>query len=211
MMGVENTSEDGIAEGGAELRPMTSHFNWALLGLVIRRPGYGYDLARRFEREYGDVLALHYDSHVYMALRELERRELVEAASVTGPPSSRTRLEPRPGYRATQQGRQSYRAWLLSRIDESQRNWLLFVRMLGVLAPEPEAALEVIESYRMTLLSEAAQSHPRHNLEELESTDETSRLVRRLSEEGQRSLAGRMLDWVDYARREFEALAQQRR
>jgi DNA-binding PadR family transcriptional regulator len=207
MTGVEETSASGTAGGGASLRPMTSQFNWALLGLVIRRPGYGYDLARRFERDYGDVLPLSYDSHVYMALAELERRGLIEATSVTGPPSSRTGLTPRPGYRATEHGSRSYRAWLLTKLEESQRSWLLFVRMLGVLAPEPEAALEIIERYRLNLLAEAAKGPTRRSPEERESTDQTARLIRRLSEEGQRAVSGRMLDWVDYARREFEALA----
>ena len=35
---------------------MQSPVNWALLGLVIERPSYAYELAKRFERTYGSVL-----------------------------------------------------------------------------------------------------------------------------------------------------------
>lgn len=35
---------------------MRSPLNWALLGLVIQRPSYGYELVQRFERIYEDAL-----------------------------------------------------------------------------------------------------------------------------------------------------------
>ena len=43
-------------EGRAEATPMRSPVNWALLGLIIERPSYAYNLAQRFERRYGDTL-----------------------------------------------------------------------------------------------------------------------------------------------------------
>jgi len=51
-----------IGEGSAPDRraqaPMTSEVNWALLGLIIERPSYAYDLGKRFERTYDGVLSL---------------------------------------------------------------------------------------------------------------------------------------------------------
>jgi DNA-binding PadR family transcriptional regulator len=188
---------------------MTSPFYWALLGLVIKRPGYGYDLAKRFERDYGDVLPLSSPSHVYSGLDKLEGRGLIEPVPVEGSPSSRAGRQPRPGYRATEEGRQSYRAWLLTQVDESRRSWLLFVRLLGSLAPEPDAALEVIDRYRLMLLKHAPQPQRRRGrAEDAEPMDEVSSLVLRLTEEEERLAPGRMLEWADYAQGEFERLAR---
>ena len=37
---------------------MRSIVNWAVLGLVIERPGYAYELAKRFECAYEGALSL---------------------------------------------------------------------------------------------------------------------------------------------------------
>ena len=50
---------------------MRSPINWALLGLVIQRPSYGYELVQRFERTYEDALELSSPSQVYTALDAL--------------------------------------------------------------------------------------------------------------------------------------------
>src|ERR1700731_3478506 len=64
------------ARGGMAAASMQSHVNWALLGLVIERPSYAYELAQRFERTYDGSLALSSVSHVYTALRALQDRGL---------------------------------------------------------------------------------------------------------------------------------------
>jgi hypothetical protein len=58
---------------------MRSPIAWALLGLLIERAGYGYDLFERFGRTYGDSLGLSSPSQVYKALNVLEQRQLIEA------------------------------------------------------------------------------------------------------------------------------------
>jgi DNA-binding PadR family transcriptional regulator len=210
MTSAHMASQSENAQGTTGLRPMTSQFNWVLLGLVIKRPGYGYELAKRFERDYGDVLPLRSASHTYAGLNELERRGLIEAVPLgVGPTPARQDRQPKQRYRATPRGRQGYRMWLLTQIDEPRRNWLLFVRLLGVLAPEPEVALEIIERYRLTLLMQAPNTLTTSAREDREEPiDEVSRLVLRLIDEEQRLAAGRMLDWVDFAQREFEALVR---
>src|ERR1700733_5762571 len=57
---------------------MHSPVNWALLGLVIERPSYAYELAHRFERTYEGALSLSSVSHVYTALATLRDRGLVQ-------------------------------------------------------------------------------------------------------------------------------------
>jgi DNA-binding PadR family transcriptional regulator len=190
---------------------MTSRFYWAVLGLLIKRPGYGYELARRFEDEYGDWLSLRADSHVYAGIKELLARKLIEPTTVAGSPSSRSGSEPRPGYRVTALGMASYKGWLLARLETSQRDWMLLTRLLGILTVEPDAALEVIERYREKLLAQAPKADVRGPTEFREDhIDEADRLVWRLIDERSRLEAGRMLDWADFAQREFEELAHRR-
>jgi DNA-binding PadR family transcriptional regulator len=190
---------------------MTSRFYWALLGLLIKQPGYGYELARRFEVEYGDWLPLSADSHIYAGLKELAARKLIEPATVTGPPSSRSGDEPRPGYKVTSRGIASYKGWLLAGLDTSHRDWMLMARLLGILTVEPDAALEVIRSYREKLLAQAPKTKLRRAAEYREEpVDDATRLVWRLVDERSRLETSRMVDWADFAQREFEALARRR-
>jgi DNA-binding PadR family transcriptional regulator len=56
---------------------MRSAVNWAVLGLVIERPSYGYELFQRLERRYGGVLDPPI-SQIYAALNALERASLIE-------------------------------------------------------------------------------------------------------------------------------------
>lgn len=210
MVAMTRAGAAKASRGVAGSRPMASQFYWALLGLVIKRPGYGYELARRFEAAYGDALSFRADSHIYAGLSRLESRGLIEPTEVTGAPSSRSGSSPRPGYRATERGRQSYRQWLLGRLEDSQRDWMLSVRLLGILTVEPEAALEIIECYRQGLLSQASHVHARRDWASRgESVDEASRLVARLIDEERRLAVGKMIDWVDFAQREFESLARE--
>ena len=50
---------------------MRSPVNWAVLGLTIERPSYGYEILQRFERNYGELLKLSSPSQIYKALDSL--------------------------------------------------------------------------------------------------------------------------------------------
>src|SRR5665213_418064 len=57
---------------------MRSPVSWALLGLLIDRPDYGYNLFHRFQRAYGDTLELSTPSQIYAGLNGLESNGLIE-------------------------------------------------------------------------------------------------------------------------------------
>src|ERR1019366_9433026 len=82
---------------------MRSPVSWALLGLVIERPSYGYELVQRFERTYGDALELSSPSQIYTALEALERRSLIEKLP-DDDPSTDVGRQPKPHYRASGDG-----------------------------------------------------------------------------------------------------------
>lgn len=183
---------------------MQSAVHWALLGLVIERPSYGYELAHRFEHAYEGMLHLSGVSYVYTALDTLQRRGLIEEI-----PGTRTGRQPRPRYRATPEGVLAYKERLIAQIREDFRRSRLFARQLAAFAHDPRTALEIIERYSEACLQEASGA-PIPPAEE-QQADTVSGLASRLvSEEGRLAMESR-LPWVQYARREFEALAERSR
>jgi DNA-binding PadR family transcriptional regulator len=180
--------------------PMQSAVHWALLGLVIERPSYGYELAQRFEQAYAGMLQLSGISYVYTALDTLRARGMIEEI-----PGTRGGRQPKPRYRATNEGIRSYKERLIVQMDEEFRRSRLFARQLAALAREPELALEVIERYAQACLEEAGHT-PLPAREPV--GDLAPGLAGRLVSEERRLAIEARLPWIDYARREFKALAR---
>jgi DNA-binding PadR family transcriptional regulator len=179
---------------------MRSPVGWALLGLLIERPGYGYDLVQRFERTYGDALELSSPSQIYTALKGLEQRSLIEQL----PPddgSTDALRQPKPRYRATPEGLDRYQDWLISQVHEERRRSRLFARQLAIL--DPHAALTVIERYEESCLQEPTRAPADPSLS---SRGGTSAFASRLIAEESRLATGTTLQWIEYARRELEAV-----
>ena len=179
---------------------MRSLVNWALLGLVIDRPSYAYELAQRFERTYENALALSSVSHVYIAVGALQGRGLIEEIAGT-----RSGRQPKPHYRATEKGLQEYRDWLVDQIGEERQRQRLLVLQLAALARRPDVALDVVEHFEEICLMDAAKAP----LPRGEPGAGPSLSVRLLSEEN-RLAVGAKLAWVQYARELFRTLADPR-
>ena len=184
--------------------PMQSAVHWALLGLVIERPSYGYELAHRFEHAYDGMLRLSGISYVYTALDMLQRRGMIEEIAGT-----RAGRQPKPRYRATAEGVRSYQDRLTEQIQDDLRRSRLFARQLAVFAHEPEMALEIIERYGQACLEEAAGTSVPSAVTD-QPPDAISGLATRLVSEESRLSMEAKLPWVEYARREFKALAAHR-
>jgi DNA-binding PadR family transcriptional regulator len=180
---------------------MRSPLNWALLGLVIQRPSYGYELVQRFERTYEGVLGLSSPSQIYTALDVLGRKGLVEELPPedTGPQVGR---QPKPHYRATPEGVRDYEERLVAHVREERRRARLFTRQLAVLAPP--VALAVIERYEQASLEEARDTQL---APDTPTDDDGFGLADRLISENDRLAMGARLQWIEYARRELGAHA----
>jgi DNA-binding PadR family transcriptional regulator len=82
----------------------------AVLGLVIERPGYGYQLAQRLEERCG---AWGWEpSGVYPALNQLESDKYVRSRGVKGSGAT-GRGAPRVVYESTPRGVEFFKAWVL--------------------------------------------------------------------------------------------------
>jgi DNA-binding PadR family transcriptional regulator len=183
--------------------PMRSSVQWALLGLVIERPSYGYELANRLERHFDGVLRLSSLSYVYTSLKALQASGLVE--EVEGEGGTR---QPKPCYRATAQGKRRFLESFAEQIREDFRRSQIFARQLAVFAHEPQLGLELIERVRQVCMEEASSTV-------IVASDETpedlaSGLADRLASREYRLTMNAKHPWLEYARIEFEALASRR-
>jgi DNA-binding PadR family transcriptional regulator len=180
---------------------MQSSVHWAVLGLVIERPSYGYELANRFEIAYGDMLNLSGASYVYRALEALQRRALIELISVP-----RAVRQPKLRYRATSDGVRAYQERLVRQMREECRRPRLLARQLAVFAKQPEIALEILERCEQVCLEESTSApigSPHDSAPDVG-------LAGRLVSEGRRMGLEGKIPWVQSARREFEALVTSR-
>jgi DNA-binding PadR family transcriptional regulator len=82
----------------------------AVLGLVIERPGYGYDLARRLQERFGS--SGFAPTGVYSALDQLSSDELVRNAG-SRENGLNERAAPRTIYEATSKGMSHFEDWML--------------------------------------------------------------------------------------------------
>jgi DNA-binding PadR family transcriptional regulator len=185
------------------LATVRSPISWALLGLVIQRPSYGYELVQRFERTYGDVLELSSPSQIYTALDSLSRRSLIEEVPPEAAPPGVIR-QPKPHYEATDEGVRSYKDQLIAQLRDEGRRSHLFALQLALLSPK--AALGLIERYERTYLTQT-RSAPVARRAESPAGDSVGSLVARLVGEENRLKVEARLAWIDYARRELKALA----
>jgi DNA-binding PadR family transcriptional regulator len=185
---------------------MRSPVNWTVLGLVIERPSYGWELWTRFDRLYGDVLPTG-ESNVYAALDALRDRALIEEVPELRPGVAGASRQPKLHYRATADGVEDYAAWVIAQAREHNRRFMLFARQLGALAEQPQTALGILERYEQACLDDKGARIP--TASEF-PTPVVPGLADRLASAYGRNVMAATFGWIDYARREFAALVGQR-
>ncbi|HEX5308496.1 MAG TPA: PadR family transcriptional regulator [Solirubrobacteraceae bacterium] len=82
----------------------------AVLGLLIERPGHGYDVARRLRERFGS--SGFAPTGVYSALDQLSGEGLVRAGGPLGAGGERS--APRTIYEATERGCEQFDRWMLA-------------------------------------------------------------------------------------------------
>jgi DNA-binding PadR family transcriptional regulator len=185
---------------------MRSPVNWAVLGLTIERPSYGYEILQRFERNYGELLKLSSPSQIYTALDSLIHRGMIEATSE--PSSGADSRQPKLHYRATQDGIRRYQEHLVGQAQEDRRRSNLFARELAALTPD--AALTVLDKYEQMCLAQATKAQPRRHPGQTTPEPSTT-LADRLAAEEDRLAMEAKLPWIEYARKELHAQTERGR
>lgn len=176
-------------------RAMISPVNWTVLGLVLSKPSYGLEIARRLEREYGDVLSISSESQVYAALDSLESRGLIESA-----PGIDSRRQPKTQYRATGGGVRAFQDYLVEQVEAESRRQELWVRQLAVFVDSPQVALGVLDRFENEYLrvSGGSRSTPQ---------GERAKLIDAVASDRRATTIEGMLKWLSRARGHFEAAA----
>jgi DNA-binding PadR family transcriptional regulator len=123
-----------------------------VLGLLVERPGYGYDLQQRIDARLG-FLGLS-ESAVYKILERLEREGWIEEAGQRRIGITR-RGAPRVMYRATPLGRDHLKAWMTTPCERA------------VLRDELQAKLTVADPHDLPDLLAIAEAQSRECLVEL--------------------------------------------
>ncbi len=171
---------------------MKSPINWALLALVIERPSYAYELAKRFERTYQGVLSLFSTSHVYSALDALSSRALIEELA-----GSREARQPKPRYRATEEGLRQFEAWLIQEVHEWRRRQRLLILQLAALKRRPDAG-QILDRYEQAWREQQGPDV------ELDGSAADSGCIAHLLAEERRLTSEANLSWVRSARDALE-------
>lgn len=136
---------------------------YAVLGLLVQRRGYGYDLVQRFEEQVGPAWQLNAGA-IYVALDKLEQEGLVRpiARADDDAPVTRRRTArgaPRVIYEATAQGVERFDDWMTTGSSMSPLREELHLklalsqprnlpRLIELTYEQEQACLERLEQHR---------------------------------------------------------------
>lgn len=191
---------------------MRSQVNWVVLGMLLERPSYGYEVHQRVARRFPPELLDPIVSHVYAALNALERKNLIEPVPNRQPDEVDARparggvrqRQPKIYYRATAEGDRAFGSWLAEQM-RSDPGHGEFVRRLALAACTRRSGLmhELVDAYERECVREA-QALPMAGADGLPARSPDV-LVHRLTVAAHRAMLEAHMAWLQYARREIRA------
>jgi DNA-binding PadR family transcriptional regulator len=177
----------------------------AVLGLVIERPGYGYQLAQRLDERFGS--SGFAPSGVYSALDQLSRDELVRSAGELGAGPAR-RAAPRTIYEATEEGVGHFEAWMLDPSPMPPLRDELHMKIALCRPRNVPRLIEMISGQELVCLGRLRDL--RNVTEEVPgSPQDWSRLMGVLASEAEIAFWNARIEWLQSARELLEQLRQE--
>jgi DNA-binding PadR family transcriptional regulator len=178
----------------------SSPLKGALLGLLLQRPGHGYDLANRLNRRLGPAWQIEAKS-LYPMLQQLERASLVSSKRVAAHGPTGQRLV----YFPTKRAADALTEWMATGAPaEPQRG-------------ELQAKLAVARAEDVPRLLAALEGHERHCLtllgaysEQLPQARSWIALAMNLTRAATLARLRAELDWIALARKEIAEFAVMR-
>jgi DNA-binding PadR family transcriptional regulator len=125
-----------------------------VLGLLIERPGYGYDLAQRIETRFGFLGLV--DGGVYKTLERLQGKGWIEPYGPK-PVGGTARGAPRIRYRVTPDGTAEFRRWKALPTTRAYLRDMLRVRLTLATPEDLPELLEMVEEQIEECLNELAR------------------------------------------------------
>jgi DNA-binding PadR family transcriptional regulator len=177
----------------------------AVLGLVIERPGYGYQLAQRLQERFDS--SAFAPSGVYSALDQLSRDQLVRCAGEMGTGVAR-RAAPRMIYEATPAGVEHFEAWMLGSSPTPPLRDELHMK---IALCQPRNLPRLIDMFYGQELACMGRLRDLTRLGEQEAHGgaEWTRLMRVLAREAEMAMWRSRIDWLQSARETLGRLAEQ--
>jgi DNA-binding PadR family transcriptional regulator len=181
---------------------------YAILGLVIERPGYGYQLAQRLEERFGS--SGFAPSGVYSALDQLSRDQFVRAAGEMGPGRAR-RAAPRTIYEATDEGVEHFEAWMLRSSPTPPLRDELHMKIALCSPRNLPRLVDLVYGQELACLGRLRDLEALADVEVEGNTREWTRLMRALSREAEVALWQARIEWLQSAREMLEGLHEESR
>jgi len=174
----------------------------AVLGLVIERPGYGYQLAQRLDERFGS--SGFAPSGVYSALDQLSRDDLVRSAGEMGAGPAR-RAAPRTIYEATEEGIDHFEAWMLDPSPAPPLRDELHMKIALCRPRNLPRLIEMVSGQELVCLGRL-QDLKRLTGETSASSRDWSALMRMLATEAEVAFWNSRIEWLQSARELLEQL-----
>jgi DNA-binding PadR family transcriptional regulator len=174
----------------------------AVLGLVIERPGYGYQLAQRLEERFGS--SGFAPSGVYSALDQLARDEFVRSAGEKGAGRAR-RAAPRTIYEATEEGVDHFEAWMLDSSPTPPLRDELHMKIALCRPRNVPRLIDVVYGQELACLGRL-RDLKRVTEGEPVNSQEWSRLMRMLAADAELAFWNARIEWLQSARELLEQL-----
>jgi DNA-binding PadR family transcriptional regulator len=174
----------------------------AVLGLVIERPGYGYQLAQRLEERFGS--SGFAPSGVYSALDQLARDEFVRSAGEMGAGRA-SRAAPRTIYEATAGGVDHFEAWMLDSSPTPPLRDELHMKIALCRPRNVPRLIDVVHGQELACLGRL-QDLKRVTDGEPANSQEWTRLMRMLAADAEVAFWNARIEWLQSARELLEQL-----
>ncbi|HWJ51375.1 MAG TPA: helix-turn-helix transcriptional regulator [Solirubrobacteraceae bacterium] len=179
----------------------------AILGLVIERPGYGYQLAQRLEERFGS--SAFAPSGVYSALDQLTRDELVRAAGEMRGGRGVSRAAPRTIYEATDEGVEHFEGWMLGSSPTPPLRDELHMKIALCRPSDLPRLIELVYGQELACMGRLQDLKLTTEAESKGDVQEWSRLMRILSRDAEIALWKARIEWLQSARELLESLHAQ--
>jgi DNA-binding PadR family transcriptional regulator len=179
---------------------------YAVLGLVIERPGYGYQLAQRLEERFGS--SGFAPSGVYSALDQLSRDEFVRSAGEMGAGPAR-RAAPRMIYEATVEGVDHFETWMLGSSPAPPLRDELHMK-IGLCRPRNLSRLiDMVYGQELACLGQLRDLKQLAGEETASEAHEWSRMMRVLARDAEIASWQARIEWLQAARELLEGLREE--
>ncbi len=181
---------------------------YAILGLVIERPGYGYQLAQRLEERF--CSSAFAPSGVYSALDQLSRDEFVRAAGEFGPGPAR-RAAPRMIYEATAEGVDHFESWLLGSSPAPPLRDELHMKIALCRPANLPRLIDLVYGQELACTGRLHDLKHSSECEAAGDFQEWPRILRILARDAEIALWKARIEWLRNARELLEGLLDQSR